>query len=213
MLKIKRITDVHNSLVAAKCMTLSNINQIIKACLHGSQSNELNLIHDQELDIFSNAKDFEHNIAIIDNNGSFTYETLLNRSTALASMLCKKIKSDRLIEKGIMRGPRISFLCPNNFSYVVAQWAIWKVRGIAVPLYKSHPASLLKYYISDSGASTVITTQEYSPSINKICQELDIEHFELDQKFYLSNGGITQSDKFIDNLNKDQCGDDESVVS
>ena len=50
------------------------------------------------------------------------------------------------IEKeALFPGSKIAYLSPNSSEYIVAQWAIWMVGGVAVPLCKSHPLSSLRY--------------------------------------------------------------------
>ena len=45
---------------------------------------------------------------------------------------------------------RVCFLCPNDVSYVVTQWATWMAGGIAVPLCTTHPPNELKYFVEDA---------------------------------------------------------------
>jgi len=38
---------------------------------------------------------------------------------------------------GSDEGPRVAFLAPSGYDYVVMQWAIWACGGVCVPLCKS----------------------------------------------------------------------------
>ncbi len=62
---------------------------------------------------------------------------------------------------------RVCFACPNNVSYVVAQWATWMSGGVAVPLCAAHPPSEMKYFIQDSDCDVRETNTVKSSS--RVC--------------------------------------------
>ncbi|XP_010139053.1 PREDICTED: acyl-CoA synthetase family member 3, mitochondrial-like [Buceros rhinoceros silvestris] len=118
--------------------------------------------------VFARALAFGDKIAIIDQNGEHTYRDLLSQSLRLSREVCRALGcSSRDLKE-----ERISFLCPNDASYVVAQWASWMSGGIAVPLYKKHPVPELEYVIQDSQSALVIAAEEYvgkiAPSTKKL---------------------------------------------
>ncbi|KFB49949.1 hypothetical protein ZHAS_00017985 [Anopheles sinensis] len=67
---------------------------------------------------------------------------------------------------------RVAFLCPNNITYIVSQWACWFSGQIAVPLNAKYPADLLEYYIKDSDASLLLTTPEFLPLAEPLAAKL-----------------------------------------
>ncbi|KGL74016.1 hypothetical protein N309_08369, partial [Tinamus guttatus] len=118
--------------------------------------------------VFTRALAFGDKIAIVDQNGEHTYRDLYSRSLRLSQEICRVLKcSDRDLKE-----ERISFLCPNDSSYVVAQWASWMSGAIAVPLYKKHPAQELEYVIQDSQSALLLVAEEYlekmAPSAAKL---------------------------------------------
>ncbi|NXF10917.1 ACSF3 synthetase, partial [Smithornis capensis] len=118
--------------------------------------------------VFTRALAFGDKIAIVDQNGEHTYRDLLSQSLHLSRDICKLLEcSSRDLKE-----ERISFLCPNDASYVVAQWASWMSGGIAVPLYRKHPVPELEYVIQDSQSALVIAAEEYvgkiAPSAKKL---------------------------------------------
>ncbi|NWI20942.1 ACSF3 synthetase, partial [Crypturellus soui] len=118
--------------------------------------------------VFTRALAFGDKIAIVDQNGEHTYRDLYSRSLRLSQEICRVLEcSGRDLKE-----ERISFLCPNDSSYVVAQWASWMSGGIAVPLYKKHPAQELEYVIQDSQSALVVVAEEYmekmAPSAAKL---------------------------------------------
>ncbi|NXP46720.1 ACSF3 synthetase, partial [Heliornis fulica] len=118
--------------------------------------------------VFTRALAFGDRVAIIDQNGEHTYRDLLNQSLRLSQEICSALGcSSRDLKE-----ERISFLCPNDASYVVAQWASWMSGAIAVPLYRKHPAQELEYVIQDSQSALVLAAQEYvgkiAPSTEKL---------------------------------------------
>ncbi len=50
----------------------------------------------------------------------------------------------------------VAYACPSHPRTVIAQWAIWRAGGIAVPLAPSHPPRELAYTLADSGARIVL---------------------------------------------------------
>ncbi|XP_069724475.1 malonate--CoA ligase ACSF3, mitochondrial [Phaenicophaeus curvirostris] len=120
--------------------------------------------------VFTRALAFGEKIAIVDQNGEHTYRDLLSRSLRLSQEICRTLDcSSRDLKE-----ERISFLCPNDASYVVAQWASWMSGGIAVPLYKKHPVGELEYVIQDSQSALVIAAEEYVGKITPSAEKLGV---------------------------------------
>jgi len=120
--------------------------------------------------VFARALAFGDKIAIIDQNGEHTYRDLLSQSLRLSQEICRALEcSSRDLKE-----ERISFLCPNDASYVVAQWASWMSGGIAVPLYKKHPVQELEYVIQDSQSALVIAAEEYVAKIAPSAEKLGV---------------------------------------
>ncbi|NXM80848.1 ACSF3 synthetase, partial [Oenanthe oenanthe] len=118
--------------------------------------------------VFTRALAFGDRVAIIDQNGEHTYRELLSRSLRLSREICRVLGCP----SRDLKGERISFLCPNDASYVVAQWASWLSGGIAVPLYRKHPVPQLEYVIQDSQSALLIAAHEFlgkmTPSAKKL---------------------------------------------
>ncbi|NWT42462.1 ACSF3 synthetase, partial [Chroicocephalus maculipennis] len=120
--------------------------------------------------VFTRALAFGDKIAIVDQNGEHTYRDLLSQSLHLSQEICRALEcSSRDLKE-----ERISFLCPNDASYVVAQWASWMSGGIAVPLYKKHPVQELEYVIQDSQSALVIAAEEYVGKIAPSAEKLGV---------------------------------------
>ncbi|XP_060109549.1 malonate--CoA ligase ACSF3, mitochondrial [Heteronotia binoei] len=107
--------------------------------------------------VFARALAFGDKVAIVDQNGEHTYKDLYAQSLLLSQKLCQMLRCS----SGDLNGERISFLCPNDASYVTAQWATWMSGGIAVPLYRKHPASELEYFIKDSQSALLVIEESY----------------------------------------------------
>ncbi|NWQ83466.1 ACSF3 synthetase, partial [Columbina picui] len=120
--------------------------------------------------VFTRALAFGDKIAIVDQNGEHTYRDLLNQSLRLSQEICRTLRcSSRDLKE-----ERISFLCPNDASYVVAQWASWMSGGIAVPLYKKHPVQELEYVVKDSQSALVIAAKEFLGKITPSAEKLGV---------------------------------------
>ncbi|XP_039359114.1 malonate--CoA ligase ACSF3, mitochondrial isoform X11 [Mauremys reevesii] len=120
--------------------------------------------------VFTRALAFGDKIAIIDQNGEHTYRDLYTQSVHLSQQICEVLRCS----SGDLKEERISFLCSNDASYVIAQWASWMSGGVAVPLYRKHPVQELEYFIQDSQSSLVIATEEYVKHITPSAEKLGI---------------------------------------
>lgn len=78
---------------------------------------------------------------------------------------------------------RVAFICPNDATYVISQWACWFSGQIAVPLNPKYPQNLLEYYIKDSDASLLIATPQFQnvaqPLATKLDKKLLLVHHDL----------------------------------
>ncbi|XP_041792290.1 malonate--CoA ligase ACSF3, mitochondrial isoform X1 [Chelmon rostratus] len=120
--------------------------------------------------VFARAPTFGDRLAIIDSSGSHSYKQLYGSSLGLAGRISTALNSNF----GGLEGKRISFLCANDASYTVAQWAAWMSGGTAVPLYRKHPQSELEYIISDSQSSLLVAGHPYADTLEPLAQRLGV---------------------------------------
>lgn len=125
--------------------------------------------------VFTRASAFGEKVAIIDHRGEHSYKDLYAQSLCLSQKICKALGNS----DGDLKGERISFLCPNDASYVVAQWATWMSGGIAVPLYKKHPASELEYFIQDSQSALLLAEEEFEDKMTPTAEKLGVPVLSL----------------------------------
>ncbi|KAI9343983.1 putative long chain fatty acid CoA ligase [Obelidium mucronatum] len=97
--------------------------------------------------------------AIIDPTNELSYSQLIQAAHRLAH-------SGQM--SNILPGDRVAFLCPRTSTYVIAQWAVWIKKAIAVPLCTLHPPKEIAHVVSDSGASTVLYSPEFKESIERV---------------------------------------------
>ncbi|KAM8775462.1 malonate--CoA ligase ACSF3, mitochondrial [Rhynchonycteris naso] len=135
---------------------------------------------DKSAPVFTRTLAFGDRIALIDQHGRHTYKDLYSRSVRLSHEICRLhgCASQDLQEE------RISFMCSNDVSYVVAQWASWMSGGIAVPLYRKHPQADLEYFIQDSRSSVVLAGQEYVELLSPVVRKLGIPLLPLPPAVY-----------------------------
>ncbi|XP_077444464.1 malonate--CoA ligase ACSF3, mitochondrial [Stigmatopora argus] len=118
--------------------------------------------------VFARAPAFGDRTAVIDSSCSHSYKQLYAHSLGLARRINDALHSDF----GRLEGKPISFLCANDASYTVAQWATWMSGGTAVPLYKNHPLSELEYIITDSQSALVVLGHPYAETLEPLAQKL-----------------------------------------
>lgn len=120
--------------------------------------------------VFARAPEFGDRLAIMDSSGSHSYKQLYCSSLGLAGRISTALN----YEFGGLEGARIAFLCDNDASYTVAQWAAWMSGGTAVPLYRKHPQSELEYIISDSQSSLLVAGHPYAEALEPLAQRLGL---------------------------------------
>ncbi|XP_072527486.1 malonate--CoA ligase ACSF3, mitochondrial [Salminus brasiliensis] len=125
--------------------------------------------------VFSKALGYGEKVAIIDHSGHHSYSSLYNTSRSLAGRISRALGC----ESGDLQGKRISFLCANDASYTVAQWAVWMCGGMAVPLYRKHPPAELEYIISDSESSLLLGGEPYVDVLEPLAQKLGLPCLHL----------------------------------
>lgn len=104
--------------------------------------------------------------AIIDNNGNYTYQQLLQASAEFASLL--------LNNKTDLQEQRVAFMVNPGFDYVKTQWAVWRAGGIAVPLCLSHPLPSLQYVLEDTESSILVVSPQYEALLKNLAAEKSI---------------------------------------
>ncbi|XP_060644396.2 malonate--CoA ligase ACSF3, mitochondrial [Anolis sagrei] len=119
---------------------------------------------------FTRALPFGEKIAIVDRNGEHTYREIYARSLQLSWRICKTLGN----ANGDLKGERIAFLCPNDASYVTAQWASWMSGAIAVPLYRKHPMPELEYFIQDSQSALLVVEEGYLDKVTPSAERLGV---------------------------------------
>ncbi|KAM3918491.1 malonate--CoA ligase ACSF3, mitochondrial isoform 1-T2 [Leptodactylus fuscus] len=125
--------------------------------------------------VFYRAPAYGNRTALIDQYGPHSYQDLYLRSIALSreiTLLLGNPQNDVPPE-------RVSFLCPNDASYVVCQWAAWMSGAIAVPLYKNHPPLEIEYILKDSQSALVLAETKYTDVIAPLAEKLGIANITV----------------------------------
>ncbi|KAL4613570.1 acyl-CoA synthetase family member 3, mitochondrial [Arapaima gigas] len=125
--------------------------------------------------VFSRAPGFGEKLAIVDTSGGHSYKDLYQSSLGLA----KRITEQLNCHSGDLQGRKIAFLCSNDASYVVAQWASWMCGGIAVPLYRKHPPAELEYIINDSQSSLLVAGNSHVGTLRPLAEKLGLPCLQL----------------------------------
>ncbi|KAG7174692.1 Malonate--CoA ligase ACSF3-like [Homarus americanus] len=79
------------------------------------------------LPVFRKALQYQDNVALTDEHGEHTYGHIHKLSGHLAWLMQNVLGEDSVQQ-------RIAFLCPNDVSYVITQWATWMAGHIGVVL-------------------------------------------------------------------------------
>ncbi|XP_050079763.1 malonate--CoA ligase ACSF3, mitochondrial [Anopheles maculipalpis] len=129
---------------------------------------------------FKRALLYGEKAAIRDQAGDFSFIQLYEAVKRLAAQISKCC--------GSASQSRVAFLCPNNITYVISQWACWFSGQVAVPLNAKYPADLLEYYIKDSDASLLLTTPEFLPLAEPLAAKLQKPLLVVNHELINANG-------------------------
>lgn len=158
--------------------------------------------------VFLRAREYKDRVAIVDSNGSHSYEHILFLSQAIGNGILQRIRGRDL------SGRCVAFLCPNDVSYVATQWAIWRNGGIAVPLCNSHPTSIYDYMIQDCNADLVISSSDYAPKLEPLArgQEVTIMFLtDVDQVLTSANQMLSSEELTAVEMTE-QCWDERDAM-
>ncbi|KAL4235157.1 Acyl-CoA synthetase member 3 [Mactra antiquata] len=167
----------NSSLITKKCKFL-NVQSNNTLCRLYIKRNSSATSH--VVPVFLQAEKFGDRTAVVTSHGHYSYEDLLHYSSALAHEF-NSIATGQITTYDFNRdsrfplaGERIAFLCDNDLSYIVTQWAVWMCGAVAVPLFKSHPETLLSYFVEDSQAKLLVSTEENAGKLQAIAESVGV---------------------------------------
>ncbi len=119
--------------------------------------------------------------AVVDSQGSFTYNDLLDASSRVAAAL---LAGREDLQREGLSEERVAFLLTPGFPWVAAQWGIWQAGGVAVPLPLNSTRPELEYFIDDTAASTLLFDALTAPLLAPIAaargmRALSLSHDQL----------------------------------
>ena len=109
------------------------------------------------------AEQFSKRMAIVEQEGSFSYRQLLDSSSKVASFL--------LGGSADLHERPVAFLAPPGFEYVAVQWGIWRAGGIAVPLSLFYPRPELEYVLDDTSPAAIISHPDFAGRLSPIARQ------------------------------------------
>ena len=122
--------------------------------------------------LIASAQCYGPNTAVVDAQGVFTYDDLLDASSRVATAL--------LAGHDDLQEERVAFLVTPGFSWVAMQWGIWRAGGIAVPLPLNSTRPELEYLIDDTGASVLVFDTSAAALMEPIAASRGLRAFPYD---------------------------------
>lgn len=129
--------------------------------------------HISHLPLISQALQHRSRTAVVDTQGAFEYDQLLDASARVATTLLAGRKD--------LQEERVAFLVTPGFPWVAVQWGIWRAGGIAVPLPMNSTRPELDYIIDDTGASTLLFDAEAESPLSLLAATRGIRALSYDQ--------------------------------
>jgi long-chain acyl-CoA synthetase len=82
-----------------------------------------------------------------------------------------------LKDLGIKKGDRVALYLQNIPQFIIAQYGIWKIGGIVVPLNPMYKEKELTYYFTDASVRVVVCMESlFGDSLRKVGEETKVEH-------------------------------------
>jgi malonyl-CoA/methylmalonyl-CoA synthetase len=122
-------------------------------------------------------------VAVVDAQGSFTYEDLLDASSRIAAALlagCDGLRRDDP-HRDDPHEERVGFLMTPGFGWVAVLWGIWRAGGVAVPLPLNSANPELEFLVDDTGASTLVCDAAAAPQLRPIGESRGIGVLRYDE--------------------------------
>src|SRR5579859_5397370 len=134
------------------------------------------MIRTSRLPLIANAERHGGHTAIVDAQGSYTYDDLLDASSRVATAL--------LAGREDLQEERVAFLMMPGFSWVAVEWGIWRAGGVAVPLPLNSARPELEYFIDDTRASVLAGDAAAAPLLSQIAEARGIRALSYDQSYH-----------------------------
>ncbi|MEX2049494.1 MAG: acyl-CoA synthetase [Gemmatimonadota bacterium] len=129
--------------------------------------------HIVTIGLFQRANAHRERTAIVAPEGAFPYADLLDVAEVAATHLLAG-RADLLSE-------RVGLLAPPGWTYVAAQWGIWRAGGVAVPMPVSHPAAELGHLIDDASPEAVVAHPALFDRVEPLTRERGIRLLSTDE--------------------------------
>jgi malonyl-CoA/methylmalonyl-CoA synthetase len=125
------------------------------------------------LPLIARAQRYGRRTAVVDSQGAFTYDDLLDASSRVATAL--------LAGHEDLQEERVAFLVTPGFPWVAAQWGIWRAGGVAVPLPLNCARPESEHFVNDTAASTLLFDVHATPLLAPIAAARGIRGLSYDQ--------------------------------
>lgn len=99
---------------------------------------------------------------------TFTYQALLEHSTAFAAWLQKS--------SGMRKGDRLAILLPNVVQYYIALMGALRAGLVVVNVNPLYTASELQYQLNDAGVSAVVVLANFTQALAEIIQQTSVKY-------------------------------------
>ncbi|MFZ0201809.1 MAG: acyl-CoA synthetase [Candidatus Sulfotelmatobacter sp.] len=142
------------------------------------------------LPLIAQAERHAGRIAIVDSQGAYTYDQLLDAAASVANAL--------LAGRRDLREERVAFLITPGFAWVAALWGIWRAGGIAVPLPLGSAKPELEYFIEDTRLSTVVFDAQAASLLTPILSARDIRTLSCEQLIVRQAPLLPNIDRYSD---------------
>lgn len=112
--------------------------------------------------LFDRAERWGDRIAIVADDGTFTYAELL----AAARSAATKLRDGR----PSLDGARVAMMISPSFASVAVLWGTWLAGGIAVPLALTSPKREIEYVIDDAAPEIIVSGVEFRDRLRPIAE-------------------------------------------
>lgn len=94
-----------------------------------------------------------------------------------------------LIAAGVKHGDRVALLSPTRYEWTLADYAIWSIGAVTVPIYETSSASQIRWILTDSEAVAAIVE---GPAHAAVIEDARPEAPSLQEVWQIDSGAVEQ---------------------
>ena len=143
--------------------------------------------------LFLQGNKYGDDLAVVDQYGHHRYSDIIRYANFLTDTITDELEA----KNDDTNGERISFLCSNDVSYSVVQWATWMSGSVAVALSDKHPEAQLCYFVQDSQSKILIANDTLVDRVSGLVKQLGVKIITFDTSIFFRRQDLVITEEHL----------------